>query len=443
MPSAATSSHCRQRCPDQSNSPPACAPSDLPASSAQASPHRILRWLGRRVDAGRLLASCSLLLASAHGRLEQMCALHLHTRVGRGPSDVCRRAHTSVRAESGRARGSPGQVPYLQAPWLQVAITDLRNPHGRLLEGRRCTPRALSRRPVRLCPCIQTSQPVPPDLAKHLSNFLSLVDSSDQLTEFAAPMIASTLLLDSYPPGTLGTCHSRCCRVPLPSSLFSPSPVSFLPPLCPFSPLPLSPSPQRVLTSQQCSITKISSTRCTDRRCSGDRDLRHSLGGDQQHRPVEWPGGHGRNKPVSLLRAACRRTNGGRHTQRQPRTLQGPVAGRAEQQHMSVLPAQETTIRPALRTLTRRELRGGVRRAQRGRSLGLPRPPLLPLPSSAAERRNREGAPADGRSRRHVHRWRRHTRDYGAGADEADPRSHRPADTPAAVRQDSLWSQHR
>jgi hypothetical protein len=49
--------------------------------------------------------------------------------------------------------------------------------------------------------------PVAPDLAEHLSNFLGCIDSSDQLTEFAAPMIASTMLLDNYPPGAHGTCQ--------------------------------------------------------------------------------------------------------------------------------------------------------------------------------------------------------------------------------------------
>jgi hypothetical protein len=41
---------------------------------------------------------------------------------------------------------------------------------------------------------------VAPDLTEHLSNFLKHTVSSTQLTEFTAPMLASTLLLDSYPP---------------------------------------------------------------------------------------------------------------------------------------------------------------------------------------------------------------------------------------------------
>jgi hypothetical protein len=42
--------------------------------------------------------------------------------------------------------------------------------------------------------------PVPSDLKKHLSNFLRLVRSPRELIDFAAPMIASSLFLDSYPP---------------------------------------------------------------------------------------------------------------------------------------------------------------------------------------------------------------------------------------------------
>ncbi|KAF3028716.1 hypothetical protein E8E12_000182 [Didymella heteroderae] len=52
--------------------------------------------------------------------------------------------------------------------------------------------------------CIQASRahnPVAPDLAEHHSTFLKHIVSSTQLMEFAAPLLASTLLLDSYPPG--------------------------------------------------------------------------------------------------------------------------------------------------------------------------------------------------------------------------------------------------
>lgn len=47
---------------------------------------------------------------------------------------------------------------------------------------------------------------VAPDLAEHLSNFLKHIKSPKQLTEFAVPMIASSILLDNYPPD----CHSKC-----------------------------------------------------------------------------------------------------------------------------------------------------------------------------------------------------------------------------------------
>ena len=42
--------------------------------------------------------------------------------------------------------------------------------------------------------------PVPLDLGEHLFNFLKHVRAPEELTEFAAPIIASSLLLDNYPP---------------------------------------------------------------------------------------------------------------------------------------------------------------------------------------------------------------------------------------------------
>ena len=54
---------------------------------------------------------------------------------------------------------------------------------------------------------IKTSRfrnPVPLDLGKHLSNFLKHIKSPKELTDFAVPMIASSLLLDHYPPGMHG-----------------------------------------------------------------------------------------------------------------------------------------------------------------------------------------------------------------------------------------------
>ena len=42
--------------------------------------------------------------------------------------------------------------------------------------------------------------PVAGDLKEHLSNFLRLIKSRDELTTFAAPIIASSLYLDNYSP---------------------------------------------------------------------------------------------------------------------------------------------------------------------------------------------------------------------------------------------------
>jgi hypothetical protein len=46
----------------------------------------------------------------------------------------------------------------------------------------------------------RTFNTVAPDMHEHFSNFLKQVSSMQQLTDFVAPMIASALLLDSYPP---------------------------------------------------------------------------------------------------------------------------------------------------------------------------------------------------------------------------------------------------
>jgi hypothetical protein len=42
--------------------------------------------------------------------------------------------------------------------------------------------------------------PVAPDLEEHSSNFLKHIKSLKELTGFAAPMLASSFFLDSYPP---------------------------------------------------------------------------------------------------------------------------------------------------------------------------------------------------------------------------------------------------
>jgi hypothetical protein len=46
----------------------------------------------------------------------------------------------------------------------------------------------------------RVNNPVAPDLKNHLVNFLSLIKGPDQLQELAAPLIASSIILDHYPP---------------------------------------------------------------------------------------------------------------------------------------------------------------------------------------------------------------------------------------------------
>ncbi|KAH8799647.1 acyl transferase/acyl hydrolase/lysophospholipase, partial [Xylogone sp. PMI_703] len=46
----------------------------------------------------------------------------------------------------------------------------------------------------------RTQNPVAEDLAEHLSTFLKHIKSAKELTEFAVPVIASSILLDNYPP---------------------------------------------------------------------------------------------------------------------------------------------------------------------------------------------------------------------------------------------------
>jgi hypothetical protein len=48
--------------------------------------------------------------------------------------------------------------------------------------------------------------PVSLDLERHLSRFLEYIKTPDQLIGFAAPVIASSLVLDSYPPDA----HRKC-----------------------------------------------------------------------------------------------------------------------------------------------------------------------------------------------------------------------------------------
>ncbi|KAI9855646.1 MAG: hypothetical protein M1813_009692 [Trichoglossum hirsutum] len=48
--------------------------------------------------------------------------------------------------------------------------------------------------------------PISSNLEEHLSNFLKHIKSPKELTEFAVSMIASSFILDNYPPGTHGEC---------------------------------------------------------------------------------------------------------------------------------------------------------------------------------------------------------------------------------------------
>lgn len=59
--------------------------------------------------------------------------------------------------------------------------------------------------------------PTAPDLEEHISTFLKYIRMPTELTEFAVPMIASSILLDSYPPGA----HSKCIPSPLRGRLFT------------------------------------------------------------------------------------------------------------------------------------------------------------------------------------------------------------------------------
>ncbi|KAF2752463.1 FabD/lysophospholipase-like protein [Pseudovirgaria hyperparasitica] len=58
----------------------------------------------------------------------------------------------------------------------------------------------------------RATRPVPSDLGQHLANVFALLTSTSQLAEFAVPMLASCLFLDSYPP------DSHCFE---PSEVFS------------------------------------------------------------------------------------------------------------------------------------------------------------------------------------------------------------------------------
>jgi hypothetical protein len=57
-----------------------------------------------------------------------------------------------------------------------------------------------SEEPFNFIKASRKQNPIAEDLAKHISNFLKHIKSAKELMEFAAPVIASSFLLDNYPP---------------------------------------------------------------------------------------------------------------------------------------------------------------------------------------------------------------------------------------------------
>lgn len=53
--------------------------------------------------------------------------------------------------------------------------------------------------------------PVAVDLDEHLSNFMAHIHSIEELTNLAAPVLASSFMLDSYPPDCHGECFTPSC----------------------------------------------------------------------------------------------------------------------------------------------------------------------------------------------------------------------------------------
>ena len=58
--------------------------------------------------------------------------------------------------------------------------------------------------PFDFIPASRLQNPVAADLAGHLTNFVDQIESAQDLTSFAAEVIASSFLLDHYPPGMHG-----------------------------------------------------------------------------------------------------------------------------------------------------------------------------------------------------------------------------------------------
>ena len=66
-------------------------------------------------------------------------------------------------------------------------------------------------RPFRPIKASKTYNPVARDLDEHLSTLLKHIRTPLALTEFAVPIIASSILLDNYPPGA----HSKSLSFPI------------------------------------------------------------------------------------------------------------------------------------------------------------------------------------------------------------------------------------
>lgn len=62
-----------------------------------------------------------------------------------------------------------------------------------------------SRQPLDFIELSRVENPMAPDLREHLSNFLRNISTPRELLEVASPIIASSFLMDSYPPHAHGT----------------------------------------------------------------------------------------------------------------------------------------------------------------------------------------------------------------------------------------------
>ncbi|KAK4934334.1 hypothetical protein LTR10_024369 [Elasticomyces elasticus] len=79
-------------------------------------------------------------------------------------------------------------------------------------------------KPFNLVDFSRLNYPPATDLEKHLGNFLDLCASPQDLILFATDVIASSFLLDSYPPG----CHQKAYTKPLASVSSHSTPVPML-----------------------------------------------------------------------------------------------------------------------------------------------------------------------------------------------------------------------